>query len=159
MAQQTSPRDPFTEFIKILEKQRTEMEKLAKPFFEYPRIMEKMVKPFIDYQRTTEKMAQPILDYHQKLLAESKKFQDVWVHNVVGTIGKVVNQMAEEQRKKKEEANKLLSEVSLPPQVKEYLLSLQKIQERWIEQLKKTTEAMENFVKKIKSDMEKEIRK
>lgn len=159
MAQQTSPRDPFTEFIKVLEKQRMEMEKLAKPFFEYPRIMEKMVKPFLDYQRTTEKMAQPILDYHQKLLAESKKFQDVWVHNVVETIGKVVNQMAEEQRKKKEEANKLLSEVSLPPQVKEYLVSLQKIQERWIEQLKKTTEAMENFVKKTKSDMEKEIRK
>ncbi len=159
MAQQTSPRDPFTEFIKVLEKQRIEMEKLAKPFFEYPRIMEKMVKPFLDYQQRTEKMTRPILDYHQKLLAESKKFQDVWVHNVVETIGKVVNQMAEEQRKKREEANKLLSEVSLPPQVKEYLLSIQKIQERWIEQLKKTTEAIENFVKKTKSDMEKEIRK
>jgi hypothetical protein len=159
MAQQTSPRDPFTEFIKVLEKQRMEMEKLAKPFFEYPKIMEKMVKPFLDYQQRTEKMTQPILDYHQKLLDESKRFQNVWVHNVVETIGKVVNQMAEEQRKKTEEANKLLSEVSLPPQVKEYLLSLRKIQERWIEQLKKTTEAMENFVKKTKSDMEKEIRK
>jgi len=137
MATKKSPRDPFTEFIKILEKQRMEMEKLAKPFFEYPKRMEQMVKPFLDYQQRTEKMAKPILDYHQKLLDESKRFQKVWVQNVVETIGKVVNQMVEEQRKKGEEANELLSEVSLPPQVKEYLQSLQKIQERWIEQLKK----------------------
>jgi hypothetical protein len=159
MAKKTSTRDPFTEFIKVLENQTMEMQKLAKPFFEYPRIMEKMVKPFLDYQRVTEKMAQPILVYHQKFLEESKKFQDVWVQNVVETIWKVVNQMVEEQRKKTEEANKLLSEVKVPSQVKEYLQSLQRIQERWIEQLKKTTEVMENFVKKIKSDMEKEIRK
>ena len=136
MAKKTSTRDPFTEFIKTLEKQRTEMEKIAKPFFEYPQRMEKMVKPFIDYQRVTEKRTKPILDYHQKLLEESKKFQDVVVQNVVETIGKVVNQMVEEQRKKTEEANKLLSEVSLPPQVKAYIQSLQRIQERWIEQLK-----------------------
>ncbi|MGE5445066.1 MAG: hypothetical protein ACM3SR_10775 [Ignavibacteriales bacterium] len=131
------------------------MEKIAKPFFEYPKKMEKMVKPFLDYQQITEKMAKPILDYHHKLLEESKRFQEVWVQNVVETMGKVVNQMVEEQRKKAEEANKLLSEVNVPTQVKEYLQSLQKIQERWIEQLKKATEAMENFVKKIKSDMEK----
>ncbi len=154
MAQKKSSRDPFTEFIKILEKQRMEMEKIAKPFFEYPKKMEKMVKPFLEYQQITEKMAKPILDYHHKLLEESKRFQEVWVQNVVETMGKVVNQMVEEQRKKAEEANKLLSEVNVPTQVKEYLQGLQKIQERWIEQLKKATEAMENFVKKIKSNME-----
>jgi hypothetical protein len=136
MAKKTSTRDPVTEFIKILEKQRTEMEKIAKPFFEYPKIMEKMVKPFLDYQLVTEKRTKPILDYHQKLLEESKKFQDVVVQNVVETIGKVVNQMVEEQRNKTEEANKLLSEVNVPSQVKEYLQSLLRIQERWIEQLK-----------------------
>ena len=87
MAKKTSTGDPFTEFIKILEKQRTEMEKIAKPFFEYPKRMEKMVKPFLDYQRVTEKMSKPILDYHQKLLEESRKFQDVWVQNVVETLG------------------------------------------------------------------------
>ncbi len=136
MAKKTSTRDPFTGFIKILEKQRTEMEKIAKPFFEYPKIMEKMVKPFLDYQLVTEKRTKPILDYHQKLLEESKKFQDVVVQNVVETIGKVVNQMVEEQRNKTEEANQLLSEVNVPSQVKEYLQSLLRIQERWIEQLK-----------------------
>ena len=159
MAQKKSPRDPFTEFIKVLDKQRMEMEKLAKPFFEYPRRMEKVVKPFLDYQQRTEKMAKPILEYQKKLLEESKRFQEVWVQNVIETIGKVINQMLEEQRKKAEEANKLFSEVNLPSQVKEYLQNLQKIQERWIEQLKKTTEVMENLVKKIKSDMEKGIRK
>jgi hypothetical protein len=159
MAKKKSPRDPLSEFIKILEKQRMEMEKLAKPFFEYPKRMEKMVKPFLDYQQITGKMAKPILDYHQKLLEESKRFREVWVQNVVETMGKVINQMVEEQRKKVEEANKLLSEVNVPSQVKEYLQSLQKIQERWMEQLKKATETMENFVKKIKSDIEKGIRK
>jgi hypothetical protein len=155
MAKKKSSRDPFSEFIKVLEKQRMEMEKIAKPFFEYPKKMEKMVKPFLDYQQITEKMAKPILDYHHKLLEESKRFQEMWVQNAVETMGKVVNQMVEEQRKKAEEASKLLSEVNVPTQVKEYLQGLQKIQERWMEQLKKVTEAMENFVRKIKSDMEK----
>ncbi len=159
MAQKKSPRDPFTEFIKVLDKQRMEMEKLAKPFFEYPRRMEKVVKPFLDYQQRTEKMAKPILEYQKKLLEESKRFQEVWVQNVIETIGKVINQMLEEQRKKAEEANKLFSEVNLPSQVKEYLQNLQKIQERWIEQLKKVNEMIENFVKKTKSDMAKEMRK
>jgi hypothetical protein len=159
MAQKKSPRDPFTEFIKVLDKQRMEMEKLAKPFFEYPRRMEKVVKPFLDYQQRTEKMAKPILEYQKKLLEESKRFQEVWVQNVIETIGKVINQMLEEQRKKAEEANKLFSEVNLPSQVKEYLQNLQKIQERWTEQLKKVNEIIENFVKKTKSDMKKEIRK
>ncbi len=153
MAKKTSTRNPFTEFIKILEKQRMEMVKIAKPFFEYPKRMEKMVKPFLDYQGVTEKMTRPILDYHQKLLEESKNFQEVWVQNVVETIGKEVNQMAEEQRKKTEEAYKLLSEVNVPSRVKEYLQSLQKIQERWIEQLKW------RILLRKKSDMEKEIRK
>src|ERR1700739_3764264 len=89
-------KDPFSEFIKILEKQRKEMEKLAKPFFEYPKYMEKVVKPFLDYQQRTEKMAKPILEYHQKLLEESKRFQEAWVQNVSETVGKVVNQMMEE---------------------------------------------------------------
>ncbi|HZX14390.1 MAG TPA: hypothetical protein VFF49_08345, partial [Thermodesulfobacteriota bacterium] len=57
------------------------------------------------------------------------------------------NQMIEEQRKQTEEANKLLSEMSLPKQVTEYLQNLHKIQERWIEQLKKTTEMIEGFVR------------
>src|ERR1700757_3721639 len=97
MAKQTTKKkaskDPFGEFTKILEKQRREMEKLAKPFFEYPKYMEKVVKPFLDYQQRTEKMAKPIVEHHQKLLEESKRFQEAWVQNVVETIGKVINQV------------------------------------------------------------------
>jgi hypothetical protein len=136
-------KDPFSEFIKILEKQRKEMEKLAKPFFEYPKYMEKVVKPFLDYQQRTEKMSKPIVEHHQKLLEESKRFQEAWVQNVVETIGKIINQMMEEHRKQSEESNKLLSESNLPSQVVEHIQSLQKIQERWIEQLKKSTEMIE----------------
>ncbi len=155
MATMKSPRDPFTEFIKILEKQRMEMEKLAKPFFDYPKRMEKMVKPFLDYQQRTERMTKPIVEHHQKLLEESKRFQKAWVQNVAETVGKMVNQMIEERRRQEEEAKKLLSEVNLPTHVKEYIQNLQKVQERWIEQLKRTTETIEGLVKKTKSDMEK----
>jgi hypothetical protein len=147
MAKKKSPKDPFSEFTKTLEKQRKEMEKLAKPFFEYPKHMEKIVRPFLDYQQRTEKMAKPILEYHQKLLEESKRFQEAWVQNVAETVGKVVNQMMEEQRKQVEEANKLLSEASLPTQAKEYIQNLQKVQERWMEQLKKSTQMIEGFVR------------
>jgi len=150
MAEKKSSRDPSSEFIKILEKQRKEMEKLAKPFLEYPKHMERIVKPFLDYQQRTEKMAKPIVEYSQKLLEESRRFQEAWVQNVVETMGKVTNQMVEEQTKRAEEADKLLSEASLPRQVTGYIQNLQRMQERWIEQLKKTTEMIEGFVKTIK---------
>ncbi len=58
--------------------------------------------------------------------------------------------MVEEQAKQAEKANKLLSETSLPREVKEYIQSLQKLQERWIEQLKKATEMIGGFVNTIK---------
>ncbi|KRT65647.1 MAG: hypothetical protein XU11_C0022G0024 [Candidatus Dadabacteria bacterium CSP1-2] len=147
MAQKKGPKDPFSEFIRVFEQQRKEMEKLAKPFLEYPKRMEKVVKPFLDYQQRTEKMAKPILEYQRKLFEQSKKFHEALTQNVVETIGEVINQMIEEQRKQTEEANKLLSEMSLPKQVTEYLQNLHKIQERWIEQLKKGTEMIEGFVR------------
>ena len=147
MAQKKGPKEPFSEFIRVFEQQRKEMEKLAKPFLNYQRQMEKMVKPFLDYQKRTEKVAKPILEYHKKLLEETTRFQETFAQNIVETIGKLINQMIEEQRKQTEETNKLLSEVRLPNQATEYLHSIQKIQERWIEQLKKATEMLEGFVK------------
>ncbi len=69
------------------------------------------------------------------------------MQNVSETIGKIVNQMMEERRKQIEEANKLLSEANLPTHVKEYIQNLQKVQERWIEQLKRSTQMIKGFVK------------
>ena len=150
MSKKKSTKDPSAGFIEILEKQSKEMEKLAKQFFEYPKQMEKMVKPFLDYQQRSEKMAKPILEYQQKLAEEFKKFQEAWMQNVVETMEKVINQTIEEQRKLTEEANKLLSDMTLPGKVTEYIQHSQKIQEIWTEQLKKATEMIESFVKKIK---------
>lgn len=123
------------------------MEKIAKPFLEYPKQMEKIVKPFLDYQQRTEKMAKPILEYHQKLLEESRRFQETWMQNAVATM-KVINQMMEEQRRQAEEADKLLSEASLPRQVTDYVRNLQKMQGKWMEQLKKATEMIEGFARR-----------
>ncbi|MGH7908996.1 MAG: hypothetical protein ACRENW_04000 [Thermodesulfobacteriota bacterium] len=147
MAQKKGTKDPFSEFLSVFENQRKEMEKLAKPFLEYPKHMEKILKPFLDYQQRSEKMAKPILEYQKKLFEESKRFQEVWARNFVETMSEVINQMIEEQRRQTEEANKLLSEVSLPSPVKEFLQNLQNIQERWIEQLKKASEMFVGFAK------------
>lgn len=145
-----SAKDPSADFLEILEKQRKEMEKLGKQFFEYPKQIEKMVKPFLDYQQRSEKMAKPILEYQQKLLGEFKKFQEAWVQNVVETMDKVIHQTIEEQKKLTEEANKMLSDISLPPRVAEYIQHSQKIQEKWREQLKKATQIIEGFLTKQK---------
>lgn len=145
-----SAKDPSPDFLEILEKQRKEMEKLGKQFFEYPKTMEKMVKPFVDYQQRSEKMARPILEYQQRLLGEFKKFQEAWVQNVVETMDKVMQQTMEEQKKLTEEANKLLSDLTLPPRVAEYIQHSQKTQEKWTAQLKKATEILGGFLRKQK---------
>ena len=152
MAKKKSSEEPIgdvtREFVKVLERQRKEMEKLAKPFFEYPQRMEKMVKPFLDYQQRTERMTKPIIEYHQKLLEEARKFQKVWAEHTGETIDKVTSQMLEEQDRQREEAGRLVSEMDLPDEVKKFIQNSQKIQEKWANQLRKTTEVMEAFVRK-----------
>ncbi len=147
MAQKTVPSDPFSEFFKVFENQRKEMEKLAKPFLDYPKRMERLVKPFLDFQQRSEKIAKPILESQQKLLEDSKRFQEALVQNISEMMGKVINQMVDDQRKQTEETNKLLSEGLLPNQATEYLQGIQKTQEIWIEQLKKSSEMIESFFK------------
>src|SRR3972149_1472617 len=127
MAQKKGPKDPFSEFIRVFEQQRKEMEKLAKPFLEYPKRMEKVVKPFLDYQQRTEKMAKPILEYQRKLFEQSKKFHEALTQNVVETIGEGINQMIEEKRRQKEEAKKLHRDMRLRKKGKAYLQNLHKI--------------------------------
>jgi hypothetical protein len=123
------------------------MEKLANPFLDYPKRMETLVKPFLDFQQRGEKISKPILEYQQKLLEDSKRFQESLMQNISEMMGKVINQMIDEQRKQTEETNKLLSEGHLPNQATEYLHGIQKIQEIWIEQLKKSSEMIESFFK------------
>ncbi len=93
-------------------------------------------------------MTRPIIEYHQKLLEESRKFQEAWAQNTVETIEKVMNQMTEEQKRQREEADNLLSELDLPDEVRRFIQNSQKIQERWTDQLRKTTEMMESFARK-----------
>ncbi len=147
MAEKKVSKNPFSEFTTILENQRKEMEKLAKPFLDYPKRMEILVKPFLDFQQRSERMAKPILEYQQKLLEDSKRFQEALVQNISEMMGTVINQMIDEQRKQMEETNKLLSEGLLPNQATEHLHGIQQIQETWIEQLKKSSEMIESFFK------------
>jgi uncharacterized protein YoaH (UPF0181 family) len=147
MTEKKVSKNLFSEFTTLLENQRKEMEKLAKPFLDYPRRMERLVKPFQDFQQRSERMATPILEYQQKLLEDSKRFQEALVQNVLETMDKVISQTVDEQRKQTEEINKLLSEGLSPNQATEYVPGIQQIQEIWIEQLKKSREMIESFFK------------
>ncbi|HXG30828.1 MAG TPA: hypothetical protein VNK81_04210 [Thermodesulfobacteriota bacterium] len=143
-------KEPSSEFMRILERQRRELERLAKPLLDYPKRMEKMVRPLLDYQQRTEKMTKPILEYQQKLTGEFKRFQEAWVQNIVETIESLMREMIEEQKKLAEEANKMLSDISLPDKVTEYIQNSRRIQEKWMDQLKKAVSTIEGLIKKRK---------
>lgn len=141
------PSDPFAQFTKIMEGHRKEMEKLAKPFFEYSKQLENMLKPMMTYRDRAEEMAKPILDYQRKILDESKKFQDEWTRNVLDSMEKVLNQFVDEQKKQADQAYRLIAEMELPSKVKKFIRDSQKIQEKWIEQFNKAIDVIERNLK------------
>ncbi|GIW47292.1 MAG: hypothetical protein KatS3mg078_1169 [Deltaproteobacteria bacterium] len=142
-----STRDPFSDFVKLLEKQRKQMEKLARPLWEYPKRMEKVLKPFMDYQKQSEKLVKPVLQYHQKLLEEVEQFREQLTQNVIETLEKTIDQMSEEYKNQTQETNRLLSETDVPDYIRDYLKNTNKIQERWIESLRKTLGMIKSFAK------------
>jgi len=143
-----TPRDPFTQFTRILERHRKEMEKLAKPLFQYSKQVEKMLKPMLSYTERAEEMAKPFLDYQRKILEESKRFQDKWTQNVLDSMEMVLNQIVNEQKKQAEQSHRLIAEMDLPAKVKKFIQESQKIQEKWIEQFNKAIDIIEGNLKK-----------
>lgn len=146
-------KNPFTEFteqfVKTLEKQRKEMEKLVKPFFEYPKQVERTTNPFLDYQRKTMEMTGSILEFHQAFLEESQRFQES-VQNVFETIGEMSKRMTAEQKKQAEKGEKLLSEETLPTKVEKFILNTKELQEKWVEQFEEAADMIEKFIPKQK---------
>ncbi len=142
-----TPSDPFAQFTRIMEGHRKEIEKLAKPFFEYSKQLEDIVKPMMSYRDKAEEMAKPILDYQRKILDESKKFQDEWTRNVLDSMEKVLNQFVDEQKKQAERAVRLIAEMELPAKVKGFIRESQKIQEKWLEQFNKAIDLIERNLK------------
>ena len=142
-----TPKDPFAQFTRMMERHREEMEKLAKPFMEYSKQVETMLKPMLSYKGRAEEMAKPILDYQRKILEESKRFQDKWTRNVLDSMEKVLNQFVDEQKKQAEQSHRLIAEMDLPAKVKKFIQDSQKIQEKWIEQFNKAIDVIEKNLK------------
>ena len=142
-----TPSDPFAQFTKIMERHRKEMEKLAKPFFEYSKQVETMLKPMLSYKDRAEEMAKPFLDYQGKILEESKRFQDKWTRNVLDSMEKLLNQIVDQQKKQADQSHRLIAEMDLPAKVKKFIQESQKIQEKWIEQFNKAIDVIERNLK------------
>ncbi len=117
--------NPFNEFLKILENQGKEIEK--------------MIKPILDSQKRAREMSEPALDYQQKLFLESLELQKALMESIMDTTKRMLRIMSTEP------ARYNLS--SLPGnQFADYMRTMQTIQDNWLDQLKSTSSMFQEFM-------------
>ncbi|HEX9666002.1 MAG TPA: hypothetical protein VGA95_05515 [Thermodesulfobacteriota bacterium] len=124
---------PFSDLFDTIEKQRKEMEKV--------------MKPFLDQIKKTKDVAGPILEFQKTFLEKSMELQKSLMHHAIETTGKIFEHVGEEQKKQSKESERIMEGAGVPSQVKDYVKSVQKLQENWLEQLQATTKMMEDFLK------------
>jgi len=133
MAKKEGAENIFTEFLKILETQKKEMEKIT--------------KPILEGQKKAQEMAKPMIEYQQKLFLESIELQKALMENIMETTKRMLRIMSENPMK-------YGSGSSMPglgmgdDKFSEYVRNMQKVQESWIEQLRNTASMFQNFMKK-----------
>jgi hypothetical protein len=127
-------KSPFSGLFDTIEKQRKEMEKV--------------MKPFLDQVKKTKDVAGPILDFQKTFLEKSMELQKSLMHHAIETTGKIFEHVGEEQKKQSKESERIMADAAIPSQVKDYVKSVQKLQENWLEQLQAATKMLEDFLKK-----------
>jgi hypothetical protein len=125
-------KSPFADLIDTIEKQRKEMEKV--------------MKPFLDQIKKTTDVSAPILEFQRTFLEKSMELQKSLMHHAIETTGKIFEHVGEEQKKRSKESEKIMEDAGIPSQVKDYIKTVQKLQENWLEQLQVTTKMMEDFL-------------
>lgn len=134
MAEKQSMENPFAEFIKILESQKKELEKIT--------------APFLESQKKAQEMTTPVIEYQQKLFQESIELQKVLMENIMETSRKLLRMMSDNPMKYPGGAASTGSMGMAGEQFSDYVRSMQKIQKDWMDQVKKTTELFQDFIKK-----------
>ncbi len=132
MAKKESMENPFAEFIKVLEAQKEELEKIT--------------KPFLESQKQAQEMTKPVIEYQQRLFQESMELQKALMENIMETSRKMLRVMSESPMRRAGSAGAGMGLAG--DQFSEYVRSMQKIQENWMDQLKSTTEMFQEFIKK-----------
>lgn len=118
--------NPFSEFIKILENQGKEIEK--------------MLKPILESQKKAQEMSEPALEYQQKLFMESIELQRALMENIMDTTKRMLRMMSTEP------ARYNFGGAFPGSQFMDYMRTMQTIQDNWMDQLKSTSSLFEDFM-------------
>jgi UbiD family decarboxylase len=118
--------NPFSEFLKILENQGKEIEK--------------MMKPILESQKKAREMSEPALDYQQKLFLESLELQKALMESIMDTTKRMLRMMSTEP------ARYNLGGSFPGNQFADYMRTMQTIQDNWMDQLKSTSSMFQEFM-------------
>ncbi|MEQ9618780.1 MAG: hypothetical protein RIG61_06370 [Deltaproteobacteria bacterium] len=127
-----STQNPFSEFMKIMEVQKKELEKIS--------------GQLLESQAKAQEMSKPVLEYQQRLFEESIELQKVLMENIMETVRKMLKVMTDNPMKYTGGAG---VGAGLPAdQFSDYVRSMQKVQEKWMEQFKTTTSMFQDIISK-----------
>ncbi len=133
MAAKESSENIFAEFLKILETQKKEIEKIT--------------KPILESQKKAQEMTKPVIEYQQKLFMESLELQKALMENIMDTTKKMLRIMSDNPMKYGS-GSAMPGLGMMDDKFSEYMRNMQKVQENWMEQVKNTASMFQDFMKK-----------
>ena len=133
MAAKESSENIFAEFLKILETQKKEIEKIT--------------KPILEGQKKAQEMTKPVIEYQQKLFMESLELQKALMENIMDTTKKMLRIMSDNPMKYGS-GSAMPGLGTMDDKFSEYMRNMQKIQENWMEQVRNTASMFQDFMKK-----------
>lgn len=133
MAKTESSENIFAEFLKILETQKSEIEKIT--------------QPILEGQKKAQEMTKPVLEYQQKLFMESLELQKALMENIMDTTKKMLRIMSDNPMKYSS-GSTMPGLGAMDDKFSEYMRNMQKIQENWMDQVKNTASLFQDFMKK-----------
>ena len=133
MAAKESPENIFAEFLKILETQKKEIEKIT--------------KPILESQKKAQEMTKPVIEYQQKLFMESLELQKSLMENIMDTTKKMLRIMSDNPMKYGS-GSSVSGLGMMDDKFSEYMRNMQKVQENWMEQVRNTASMFQDFMKK-----------
>ena len=128
---------PFSDLFDAIDKQRKEMEQI--------------MKPFLDRFEKSRDLGGPIYEFQKNFLEKSIELQKSLMHHAFETTGRIFEHVGDEQKKQSKESDRLMEDAGVPRQLKDYVKTVQNLQENLLEQLQATTKMMEDFLKGTES--------
>lgn len=133
MATKESSENIFADFLKILETQKKEIEKIT--------------QPILEGQKKAQEMTKPVLEYQQKLFMESLELQKALMENIMETTKKMLRIMSDNPMKYGS-GSSVSGMGMMDDKFSEYMRNMQKVQENWMEQVRNTASMFQELMKK-----------